>query len=140
MDHDEMEPGLRNLDHRVGLVEQILPTLTTKDDLQASIAPLATKAELRTAIEPLATKAELQATIEPLTTKADLRAAVSESEGRTRTHFDVGFESLRDDILLIADGLAMLTQKVDQNHSELKTDIAGVDRRLMRIEAAQSRS
>ena len=127
MDHDEMEPGLRNLDHRVGLVEQILPTLTTKDDLEASIAPLATKAEL-------------QATIEPLTTKADLRAAVSESEGRTRTHFDVGFESLRDDIRLIADGLAMLTQKVDQNHSALKTDIAGGDHRLMRIEAAQSRS
>ena len=114
MDHDEMEPGLRNLDHRVCLVEQILPTLTTKDDLQASIAPLATK--------------------------ADLRAPVSESEGRTRTHFDVGFESLRDDIRLIADGLAMLTQKVDQNHSALKTDIAGGDHRLMRIEAAQSRS
>ncbi len=50
-------------------------------------------------------------------------------------HFDVGFESLRDDIRLIADGLAMLTQKVDQNHSELKSGIAGLDRRLMRVEA-----
>ena len=96
MDQDEMERGFRNVEHRVDRVDQILPTLATKDDLQAAIAG---------------------------------------AEHRMRKHFDVGFESLRDDIRLIADGLAMLTQKVEQNHRELKSDIAGVDRRLMRVEA-----
>ena len=37
MDQDEMQ-GLRNLDHRVERVEQLLPTLATKNDLQAAIA------------------------------------------------------------------------------------------------------
>ena len=144
MDHDEMEQDLRNLDRRVDRIEQILPNLATKDDLQAAIEPLATKAELQAAIEPLATKAELQAAIdkavEPLATKAGLQSAVAGAEHRMRTHFDVATESLHDDIRLIAEGLAVLSQKVDQNHSELKTDIAGLDRRLMRIEAGPARA
>ena len=57
MDQDEMEQGLRSLDRRVDRIVQILPSLATKDDLQAAIEPLATKAELQAAIEPLATKA-----------------------------------------------------------------------------------
>ena len=49
MEHNEMEGVHRNLDDRMDRIEQILPTLATKDDLQATIAPLATKAELRAA-------------------------------------------------------------------------------------------
>jgi len=37
MDQDGMEQGLRNLDHRVERIEQILPTLATGDDLRAAI-------------------------------------------------------------------------------------------------------
>ena len=37
MDQHEMEQRVRNLDHRVERVEQILPTLATKDDLEAAI-------------------------------------------------------------------------------------------------------
>ena len=114
MDHDEMEPRLRKLDQRVERIEQLLPTLATTNDLQA-------------AIEPLATKAELQ-------------AALAWAERRMRTHFDVATESLHADFRLIAEGLAVLSQKVDHHHDELKNDIAGVDRRLMRVEAAQARS
>ena len=39
----EMEAVLKSLDHRVGRIEQILPTLATKSDLER----YATKAELR---------------------------------------------------------------------------------------------
>jgi hypothetical protein len=39
----EMETVLKNLDQRVGRIEQILPTLATKADLEK----FATKAELR---------------------------------------------------------------------------------------------
>ncbi|MCY4659902.1 MAG: hypothetical protein OXF93_08835 [Acidobacteria bacterium] len=152
MDTETMEQRVNDLDRRVGHVEQILPTLATKADLEAmradleaaiagaiadateplatrtelhaaiadAIEPLATRAELHAAIadavEPLATRAELHAAIadaiEPLATRAELRAAIAESEERTRTHFDVVGESLRDDIRLIAEGLAALTQRL----------------------------
>ena len=103
MIHTEMEESLRNLDRRVDRIEHILPTLATKDDLQAAIEPLATKAELQAAVGPLAR--ELSAT------KTELRAAIDESEQRMRRHFDVVTESLRDDIQLIATGLASLTRR-----------------------------
>ena len=102
MDTDTMEQRVNNLDRRVGRVEQILPTLATKADVEAAVAA---------AIEPLATRAELHAAIEPLATRAELRAAIAESEERMRTHFDVVAESLRDDIRLIAEGLAALSER-----------------------------
>jgi len=149
MEQDEMERVVGNLDRRIDQIGQILPTLATKHDLPAvidrAVEPLATKAEVRDAkmelraafdkaVEPLATTAELRET------QAELRAALTECEHRLRTHFDAGFESLRDDIRLIADGLAMLSRKVDQNHSEARANIAGLDRRLMRVRVAQARS
>ncbi len=97
----EMEQRLENVERRVDRIEQILPTLATRDDLKAAIAPLATKAELRAAIAPLATKAEL-------------RAAIAESEQRMRTHFDVVAEGLRDDIRLVAEAVATLSEHVDR--------------------------
>jgi hypothetical protein len=93
MDAETMEQRVNDLDRRVERVEQILPTLATKADL-------------------LATKADLEAAIEPLATRAELRAAIAESEERMRTHFDVVAESLRDDIRLIAEGLAALSERV----------------------------
>ena len=43
MEHDVIATHLENLDRRLATVEQILPTLATKDDLKV----LATKEELR---------------------------------------------------------------------------------------------
>ena len=93
-----MEQRLESVERRVDRIEQILPTLATREDLKAAIAPLATKAELRAAIAPLATKAEL-------------RAAIAESEQRMRTHFDVVAESLRDDIRLVAEAVAAILER-----------------------------
>ena len=118
MNLEQMEQRFENLERRVDRAEQILPTLATRDDLQAAIKPLATKAELQAAIKPLATKAELQAAIEPLATKAELRelrtevlACIADSEQRMRTHFDVVSESLRDDIKLIATAFESLARR-----------------------------
>ena len=91
-----MEQGLRSLDRRVDRIVQILPSLATKDDLQAAIDKAA---------EPLATTVELQEA------KVELRAAIDTSEQRMRTHFDVVTESLRDDVQLIATALATLSQR-----------------------------
>jgi hypothetical protein len=72
----QMKKRIKNIDRRLGRIEQILPTLTTKAELQAAIEPRATRAELQAAIEPLATKVELQAAVEPLATKVELQAAI----------------------------------------------------------------
>ena len=90
----QMEQRIENVERRVDRSEQILPTLATRDDLRAAIAPLATKAELRAAIAPLATKAELR-----------------EVEQRLHTHFDVVTESLRDDIRLVAEAVVALSER-----------------------------
>ena len=84
----EMEQRLENVERRVDRIEQILPTLATREDLKAAIAPLATKAELR--------------------------AAIAESEQRMRTHFDMVAEGLRDDIRLVAEAVATLSERVDR--------------------------
>jgi hypothetical protein len=77
---------LENLDRRLETVEQILPTLATKEDLRA----LATKEELRA----LATKEELRAQGEEL-----------------KRHIDVMGEALRSDIQLLAEHLASVMPK-----------------------------
>ena len=53
----EMEDVLRNLDLRMSRVEQILPTLATKEDLKA----YATKEDLKEALKPYATLEALNA-------------------------------------------------------------------------------
>lgn len=143
-----LEEVVRNVDMRLSRVEQILPTLATKAELHEAIAwaiaPLATKAELQAAIAPLATKAELQAAIAPLATKAELQAANSElregmrDEGeRTRRHFEVVAERLEGHIRLVAEGQVLLQERFDDLRTDLKADIAQLDRRVMRLEVAR---
>ena len=88
MSTGQMEQRLENVERRVDRIEEILPTLATREDLKAAIAPLATKAELR--------------------------AVIAESEQRMRTHFDVVAESLRDDIRLVAEAVVALSERVDR--------------------------
>src|SRR5215831_16691482 len=81
MDEAMIATHLENIEHRLGKVEQILPTLARKEELRLAIAnavaPLATKEELRLAIAPLATKEELRLAIAeavaPLATKAEVQ-------------------------------------------------------------------
>ena len=68
----EMEAVLRNLDVRVGRIEQILPTLATKTDLER----FATKADL----ERLSTRTDLELSA--------IRTAVETSERRIRVLFE----------------------------------------------------
>ncbi len=112
----EMEDVLRNLDRRLGRVEQILPTLPTREEMhaaiQAAVAPLATREEMqaaiRAAVAPLATKEELRAAIAPLATKAELHEGLERVFERTK----VLIESLRDDIRLLAENQVMLGERL----------------------------
>jgi hypothetical protein len=89
-----LDQVVRNVDERLEHVEQILPTLVTKQELR------------------------------------------EESE-QTRRHFDIVAESLRSDIRLLAEGQAALHQRVGDLRTELRADIASLDRRVMRLEAHQ---
>jgi hypothetical protein len=94
MDDVMISTHLENLDRRLTAVEQILPTLATKEDLRT----LATKEDLRT----LATKEELR----ELAT--DLHDEIREEGERSRRHMDIVGEALRTDIQLLAEHLASL--------------------------------
>jgi len=148
MEPQPLEEVVRNVDMRLARVEQILPALATKTELQDAIAPLATKAELQEAIAPLATKVELREAIAeaiaPLATRAELLETRSElreemrHEGeRTRRHFDVVAERLEGHIRLIAGGKVLLQERFEDLRTDLKADIAQLDRRVMRLEATR---
>ena len=90
MDQDMIATPLKKLERRLAKAEQILPTLATKAELQAAIAPLATKEDLKALAA--ATKEDLKG----------LAAATKEDLVELRRHMDVLTESLRGDIHLIA--------------------------------------
>ena len=115
---------LRNLDERTSRIEQRLhsfPTreemneairvgvepLATREELRAAIEPLATREELRAAVEPLATREELRAAGEPLATREELRTGIEEVKRHTR----ILFESVRDDIRLLAEQVVGLMNR-----------------------------
>ena len=97
MDDVMIATHFENIDRRLGGVEQILPTLATKEELRLAIAeavaPLATREEMRLAIADA---------VAPLATKAELQSAFQE----LRRHMDIIGEALRTDIQLLAEHLA----------------------------------
>ena len=85
----QMKKRIKNIDRRLGRIEQILPTLTTKAELQAAIEPLATKVELR------------------------------EEGDRTRRHMDIIAESLHDDIRLLAEAHGWVTGRLADHDARI---------------------
>lgn len=92
---------LENLDRRLARIEQILPTLATKDELKT----LATREELGAAESNL--RLAIADAVAPLATKEELR----EEGERSRRYMDVLTESLREDIHLIAGHVASAKPK-----------------------------
>ena len=137
MAEEQLNELVKNVDARLARVEQYLPTLATRGELHAAVAPLATREELHAAVAPLATREELhaavaplatreemhaaiRAAIEPLATREELREAVEalrseiKEEGeRSRRYTDVLIEDLRDDNRLILEHLIALSARVD---------------------------
>jgi hypothetical protein len=81
-------------------VEQILPTLASKDELKT----LSTKVELSAAVARLATKEELSAAVAPLATKDDIH--------ELRRHMEVLVEDQRSDTRLLAEHLAVVMSRL----------------------------
>ena len=131
MEPQLIEEAVRNVNMLVGRVEKILPTLATKVDQQDAVAPLATKADLQEAIAPLATKVELQEV------RSELRQGMRHEGESTRRHFDVVAERLEGQTRLIAEGQVLLQERFEDLRTDLKADIAQLDRRVMRLETAR---
>ena len=102
---------LKTLDARTLRIEQKLPTLVTHEELRAAIEPLATREELRAAIAPLATREELRIATAPLATREEMREAIQASAEEGKRHTTVLFESLRDDIRLLAEHVMPLSNR-----------------------------
>lgn len=82
MDSTVIDTHLENLDRRLTHVEQILPTLATKEDLGSAVALLATKEELR------------------------------EEGERSRLYMKVLFEAQRADIELLAEHVSAIMARL----------------------------
>lgn len=96
MDDVVVATHLEKIDHRLDRIEQILPTLATKEELTR----LATKEDLTR----LATKEELRAAVAPLATRQEL--------GDLRSQMTMLFEQLRSDIQLLAEHLSAVMTRL----------------------------
>lgn len=108
-----------------GRIATLLMDYVTTGDLRAVIAPLSTRKEMNAAIARA---------IAPPATREEMR----EDGERTRRHMEILIEGLRDDIRLLADGQVALHHRIEDVRTELKTDIAALDRRVMRLEARRA--
>ena len=117
----ELEQVVRNVDTRMARIEQILPTLATKEDLKA----YATKEDLRA----YATKEDLKA----FATREEMYAAIREEGARTRSSFNAVAERLETSIQLIAEGQVGLQERFEDLQKDVKGDIAQLDRRVTRL-------
>jgi hypothetical protein len=130
-----LEHVVRNIDRRLERVEQILPTLPTREEfdrkLDEKIATLVTKEELDRKLDEkianLATKDELAA----------LGGKISEEAERSRRHTQVLFESLKDEVRLVAEGLAPTQAEVIQI---IRPTLANHGQRITALEDARGQA
>ncbi len=123
MNLEEIEHKLMDLDHRVDRIEQILPTLLTRDEFKTAMERVATKEDLDGLRTEMATKTELEAL------RSEMQVAFVKHSSEIRRHFDVVAESLRGDIRLIADGHSYVLGRLDR-----------IDQRLDAIERQPPRA
>jgi hypothetical protein len=148
MERRSLEEVVNNIDARLARVEQILPTLVTKEELREELRGLATKDDLKQLatkdeLKKLATKDELKklATkeeLKKLATKAEVKAEIMEEGRRTRRHFDVVAERLEGHIRLLAEGQEALREQMDRRFDDVTAQLKQHDRRITRIEARPS--
>ena len=113
MEHAEIEQKLMDLDHRVDRIEQILPTLLTRDEFKTAMETVATKEDLRNL------RAETKSELEAL--RSEMQGAFLKHSSEIRRHFDVVAESLRGDIRLIAEGHSYVLGRLDRIDQRLDT-------------------
>ena len=94
-----------DIDARTTRIEQILPTLATKVDLEA------------------------------FPNRDEMRTAIREEGERTRQHFNVVAERIETSVKAIAEGHETTKMRVDTQRTEIETELAAHDRRIVKLEA-----
>ena len=95
----QMEQRIENVEGRVDRIEQILPTLATKDHVSDAI--VASEERMRAHVSAEITASE-----------GRMRDAIAASEQRMRTHFDVVAEGLQHQVRLVAESVAALSERM----------------------------
>jgi exonuclease VII large subunit len=156
---------VRNIDRRLERVEQILPTLPTREELDrkldekiatlvtreefeqkldAKVAQLVTKEEFDRKLDEklalLVTREELDQKFDeklrPLNARIDrLDQRITEEAERSRTYTQIHYESLKGDIQLLADGVVKVQLTLDRMVSPKLDDH---ERRLTALEDAHA--
>ncbi|MGH7300099.1 MAG: hypothetical protein ACREKQ_17445 [Candidatus Rokuibacteriota bacterium] len=65
--------------------------------------------------------------------RSDLERKIESSAAETRRHFDVVLEHVMSSVQLVAEGVAMVDQKVDRLRGEMEQRFEQVERRLLRL-------
>jgi hypothetical protein len=160
MNSDDIEARVKNIDERTKRIEQILPTLATKDDVRGfatkeDLQAFATKEDLQAFatkedLQAFATKEDLQAfatkeDLQAFATKEDLKAhptrdemttAIREEGQLTRARFDAVAERIEQSVKVIAEGHEATKARVESRLSEFHGELSAHDRRIMKLEAA----
>ncbi len=141
MDIEDLAIRLRNIDERTARIEQVLPTLATRDDFNAfptrdDLKAFATRDDLkafptRDDLKAFATKDDLErcATKDDLTRYATLDDIRAEGD-LTRQHFNAVAERIEERVRLIAEGHDALVTRADA----LDATSANHEQRLTRLE------
>lgn len=66
-------------------------------------------------------------------TRVDLREEIARSAAETRRHFDVVAEHFVSRLRLVAEGVAMVDEKVDRLRGDMEQRFDQVERRLLRL-------
>ncbi|MGH7368424.1 MAG: hypothetical protein ACREK9_18635 [Candidatus Rokuibacteriota bacterium] len=65
--------------------------------------------------------------------RSDLERKIESSAAETHRHFDVVLEHVMSSVQLVAEGVAMVDQKVDRLRGEMEQRFEQVERRLLRL-------
>jgi hypothetical protein len=66
-------------------------------------------------------------------TRVDLREEIARSAAETRRHFDVVAEHFMSRLQFVAEGVAMVDEKVDRLRADMEQRFDQVERRLLRL-------
>jgi len=132
MEPNPLAAAVQTIDQRLSGVEQILPTLATKEDLSQAVAKLATKEELREAVAKLAIKDELRQL------KDDLELKIKDEGEASRRYMKVLVEEIKDHIDIYAERVTAVDERDAREHAESVEAAQTLDRRVTALEARQS--
>ena len=114
----QMEQRIVNVERRVDRIEQILPTLATRGHVSDAIVASEERMRAHVSDSIAASEDRMRAHVSDSIAASEerMRAHVSDSiaasEERTRAHFDVVAESLRHQVRLVAESVAVLSERM----------------------------